>query len=406
MSESRNINFQQLIHLTNQFFSKFDLLSSHPKEYIDPLFSSKALFKHFLRTLNSIVQFPEIDINSYVKVMEYIAPEIKKQFTPEEIFPKVFNRRFAVLCLIKFDVLAMSFVLDQVTPVLVQYFETNTDFIADNPDEIALIIRKDNVDEFKTKIEKSEINSQINYSIFERCQFVNDATYLEYASFFNSNKIVNYLIENGAEKTEKFHICQMIHNFKNNKQKNEEKKNLTQHEREILIEYHRLDVNDFDAVPEDNEKKNLYRFLLKCATENCLEFLPQYFPLLSDQKTSIKPALNAICEAGRDDLIKIILSDTEMASQIDWNGKIVKTNQSIFESAIKSNQVEVVQSLFDVKGIDIRGIYYHEESVLHLAAKYDTTVIGHFLLSTKKINVNCKDSVFDYLIYYVYIIIL
>ena len=108
--------------------------------------------------------------------------------------------------------------------------------------------------------------------------------------------------------------------------------------------------------------------------------------------------MNAICEAGREDLIEIFNSDNDLSQNLDWNGKKIKTNISLFESAIKNDHLNVVQSLLKVKGIDIRGIYHHEETPLHYAAKYNMTVIGHFLLSTKKISVNCKDSVYFFYI--------
>lgn len=380
---------------------------------ISPFYKSNSHFLFLLHNLNNVVQFPELNVSRYIKVIEFISrnnlrttdnnsnSEIESAFIayfqPEELFPSIFNRRFAVMCLIKFGVLDINFVLSQVTPTMAKYFEKSDELISDNPDPIASSIRADNLNEFKDQISsQNDLNQKMSQSLFERCQFVNESTYLEYATFFNSKSIIQYLIENGAKETEKSQLIKLLYNSEENDHyyylntHKEILSKMNENEIEFLIEYHRLNELNFES------NSNLRSILLKASNENNILPLLYFLPFLSDvKKDSIKPSLNIICETGRSDMIDFLNADIELNSKLDWNGRKIKNNPSLFESAIKNDHFNVVKSLLNVKGIDIRGIYHHEETPLHYAAKYNMTVIGHFLLSTKKINVNCKDSVFN-----------
>ena len=407
-------NLVELIKMHNKLFDMPNLALNF-EEVIQPFLTSKALFKLLLKTLNTIVQFPDLNVLSYIEIIKTISPKIKETFTQEELFPHLVFRRFAVLCLIKFEAITTEFLLQFLAPNVMEYFYKNTGLIGDNPDEIASMIRSNNIVKLK-EMDNLDPCSKINYSLFERCQFVSDCTLLEYAAFFDATDVIEYLIEKGAEKTEKFRLCCILHEntckyimefdekYKDLYLTNESSFNMSKFhqlslsEKEILIEYHKISNIAFNSevLTEIKNDTNLYSILLKASAENSLSLVFAFLPTPKDEKTAIKPGLNAICEAGRDDLVEILSgnsNDGKYLINLDWNGRFVKTNSSIFEAAIKGNQPEVVQSLFNVKGIDYRGIYYHEESALHLAAKYNNTLIGHYILSTQKINVNCKDSV-------------
>lgn len=414
MNENHLTNFiKNIIAIQKNLFSFLN--HNEPEEsdefleVISPFLTSKTLFIFLLHNLNTVVQFPKLNVAKYIRVIEFVSHYIKANIfknevgdksklivnlQPEEIFPSIFNRRFAVMCLIKYGVLDLNFVLSQVTQTMSEYFLKSEELISDNQDLIASSIRSDNLDSFKELIShQNDFNQKINHSLFERCQFVNDSTLLEYATFFNSIKIIEYLLSNGAKETDKSNLIKSLYLNENG---NISKMN--QQELEFLIEYHCLHQN-LNELNFENKSLNLYKLLLKASKENNIIFLYNFLPFLSEiSKESIKPSLNAICEAGREDLIEIFNSDNDLSQNLDWNGKKIKTNISLFESAIKNDHLNVVQSLLKVKGIDIRGIYHHEETPLHYAAKYNMTVIGHFLLSTKKISVNCKDSVYFFYI--------
>lgn len=399
---------KNVLNIQKNLFSFLNQKESEDSEnfltIISPFLSSKSLFLFLLHNLNTVVQFPKLNISRYIQIIEYLSLKIIKannseedslfNVQPEELFPLIFNRRFAVMCLIKYRILDLNFILSQVTPTMSNYFSKSEDLICNNQDSIATSIRNDDLESFINQIsDQFDFNQKINHSIFERCQFVNDSTLLEYATFFNSTKIIEYLLQKGAKVTEKTNLIKLL--YEKEEKIDTKKFKIDQNELEFLIEYHHLNQNILNELNFESESLNLFNLLLKASNESNLLFLLHFLPILSGlTKESIKPSLNAICETGRDDLIEIFNADTELSSNLDWNGKKIKTNPSLFESAIKNDHLNVVKSLLKIKGIDVRGIFHHEETPLHYAAKYNMTVIGHFLLSTKKINVNCKDSIY------------
>lgn len=74
----------------------------------------------------------------------------------------------------------------------------------ENTDEIAILIRKDQIDEFITYVKKNNYNlNSYTYSIFETNSFLlkNYVSLIEYAAFFGSTQVFKYLHENGAKLT-------------------------------------------------------------------------------------------------------------------------------------------------------------------------------------------------------------
>ena len=76
--------------------------------------------------------------------------------------------------------------------------------IGENDDEICKLIQKDLIDEFITYVNKNfyRVKSTINPSNYETNTFLlkkKDIALIEYAVFFGSTQIFNYLRQNGAE---------------------------------------------------------------------------------------------------------------------------------------------------------------------------------------------------------------
>ena len=76
--------------------------------------------------------------------------------------------------------------------------------IGENDNEICTLIQKDSIDEFIVYINKNcyQVNSTINPSIYETNTFLlknKDITLIEYAVFYGSIQIFNYLKQNEAK---------------------------------------------------------------------------------------------------------------------------------------------------------------------------------------------------------------
>ena len=71
-------------------------------------------------------------------------------------------------------------------------------------DEIARIIRNDDIESFNSIVSKSgknfDYNQTVKTTVFERCSLIShEPTIIQYASFFNSVKIFKYLLSNKAD---------------------------------------------------------------------------------------------------------------------------------------------------------------------------------------------------------------
>lgn len=246
--------------------------------------------------------------------------------------------------------------------------------VGENDNEICKLIRNDSVEEFDKYITDNNIslNSKVNESIFETNTILTNkkASLIEYASFFGSIKIFNFLHSHKASLTPSLwiygvHGCneEILNILESNNIKPEDEtyskcfeEAIKSHHNDIAyyIGYTFLQVNS-DIIIENNKYcHQYYNFML---FENLLinkyvvklveydyytlvklllpsfnvnkkiemsdSFLKKFDQFRWSKKTVEKPILAFAIEKGNVDIVKLILS----SPQIDFNIKLVeKTN--------------------------------------------------------------------------------
>lgn len=161
--------------------------------------------------------FSNLTSKTYKKVYypNYFSPEFKLLFATKEKVRQGMTRRFG---------------LSPPTGSVVSESEKfdKKRFEGENDDQICRLIREDEIESFTQYISKANISlsSTVGSSIFETNSFLinKNPSLIEYAAFFGSLKIFNYLIENKIELTPSLWLyaihsnkMELIHILENNK---------------------------------------------------------------------------------------------------------------------------------------------------------------------------------------------
>lgn len=254
-SDSNDTNYQNLIqNIDNHGFSE-----------------NKGELKEILRILSIISKnhhrytgfFSKIE-----KILIYLKDKIKQNFSDIEIFNFFENNKLIILILLQNNIITIDKTLcdkillkndndkffshffypeindneskqriideiSQMDPNIFDNFEQKRK-LGENDSIICTIIRKDSVDEFVEFIKKSNfsLSNKIIPSIFETNEFLinKTPTLIEYATFYRSIQIIQYLRNNQAELTPSLWLyaihgrsIELIHLLRENKIEPEDK---------------------------------------------------------------------------------------------------------------------------------------------------------------------------------------
>lgn len=229
--------------LTN-FLEKIDFTVSK--------YEFKLFFDLIISIANNHKRHPNF-FNNISKIILYFKEHIKRTFTNFEVFDIFKSNKLILLFLFDNEIISVDKRIyielirikesngigycDFFFPEIKKYLEEdNNNFIdinelenkisniinfeekrraGENDSYLCFLIRKDFVDQFElyTIHENISLSSHIRPSIFETNSFLNEnsPTLLEYAAFFGSNKIIQYLLEKEIELTPSFWLYS-IHN--------------------------------------------------------------------------------------------------------------------------------------------------------------------------------------------------
>ncbi|KAK8836069.1 hypothetical protein M9Y10_040025 [Tritrichomonas musculus] len=196
-------------HREPAFFSKIEKILLLFKDDIKKYFPNNELFhifksnKRLLLFLleEKIMIFDEFIIKRIVNNEKYIESKYPQYFQPE-IQPFINEKWFPKYDKNDWRLKYNNWVEDLKKELQDGFYEIRK--IGENDDEICKLIQKDLIEEFIIYINKNcyPVNSTINPSIYETNNFLlkkQNITLIEYAAFFGSIQIFNYLRQNGAK---------------------------------------------------------------------------------------------------------------------------------------------------------------------------------------------------------------
>ena len=183
-------------HQSNNFFNKIERIINSCKEKIQNYYTNIDIFSIF-KDNKKILYFlfkekiliPDIQLSKIIQTKKYKKKFYCQFFYPE--FKSFYNEDL------------LNDTLNEHPEINEEDFEENRKF-GENNSQICKLIKNDSIDEFVTFSTQMNLNysSKIQNSIFETNSFLlknEDITLIEYAAFYGSIQIFNFLRLNNAE---------------------------------------------------------------------------------------------------------------------------------------------------------------------------------------------------------------
>ena len=179
------------INRHSTFFNRIAKILLELKETIKQTFTNHELFNLF-KSNKVLLLF--LFKEEMIKIDYFIINIIQSEKYKKKNYPSYFAPEIA-----GDDKNQVSDELFNKDPELFEEYRKN----GENTDEIAVLIRKDLIDEFITYVSQKEypLNSKIEDSLFETNSYLlkKGATLIQYAAFYGSIQIFKYLQKNGAK---------------------------------------------------------------------------------------------------------------------------------------------------------------------------------------------------------------
>lgn len=274
-----------------------------------------------------------------------------------------------------------------------------------SPDDLARMIRKDDVDSFSLSCSQFKSPSDFDRtftkkSTFDRFEILShEPTFIQYASFFNAVKIFKYLMLNKADMISlnsgiyslvEFAVCggsvEIIH----------------------ILEQNHFRMTGGILMSIESYQNDIFNYLLEnFYPKSDLEFdLMDYKNIRKREKDEydsmiFKPFIFDIddkedlyCFYKRYDPVIIKIPSEETDEQHEEKNEIFKffNYDAIFRSIVLSNNLLALFILFD-HGMDLNAQdSLSKRTLLHMAVQKGKTFLVQLLLSNKYIDVTLKDS--------------
>ena len=403
--------------------SSFDYLKDLANE------QKKQELKEILYLLVQITNNHSRNPTFYSKICQIISQfqsQIVRDFSNEEIFQLFVNCNFILSFLFKENIIKIDKNIIKFISRFKQQFkffltelqlfsqgksiENNPNIKNENDDPICIIIRNDSVDEFisYTKQNNISLDQKIEPYSHETNQFLisKSISLIEYAMFFGSTQIVQYLSKNGIELSSTLWMYanhsnkeKLIH-FLEEKQVELDEKML----RECLKESIKCHHNKIANYIQNNlmkDKVDVFPDIIKsCNYSFFPDNLVNYFAFL--------------VQINNFSLVKFILDkyDIDINSSISVKERNMNIEKTPLHIAIENENVAIIQLLLENPKIDVNKIeknepteeekekwkninignliILEEKTALILAIEKDNTEIIQLLLRNPNIDINKK----------------
>ncbi|KAK8842426.1 hypothetical protein M9Y10_026009 [Tritrichomonas musculus] len=291
-------------------------------------------FHSFLYLLNKVSNNHNRNtdfISKFEKILNFYASYIKQTFSNTEIFHIFENNKRILLFLINEKIVSIDHHINKSMQEgqlknanYFDYFQKfNSEEFEDqrksgvNDDTICNLIQKDLIKEFIIFVNKNNVplKSKIKHSIFETNSFLNkkdEVTLIEYAAFYGSLQIFNYLRMNEVELTPSLWLC-AIHS------RNEEM---------IFI------LQDYLIEPEYNDYSKCYAEAIKCHHNDIANFIKE-----TKMKESKDISIFSLKQAIKNYNFNFIPKDS--------------INESTFYELVKYDQAFLVQNLLEATSVNL-----------------------------------------------------
>ncbi|KAK8834772.1 hypothetical protein M9Y10_003628 [Tritrichomonas musculus] len=372
------------------------------------------------------------------KLLNYFQEEIKKNYSNKEIFHIFEGNKRILLFLLKakiidFDQYIYKIITtnEYINKYYPQYFqqEINTKFnenkplpdnyeenrqIGQNENYICQLIQKDSIEEFitYTNTVNLSLRTKINPSIYETNSFLLEnktPTLIEYATFYGSIQIFNYLRLNEVELTPSlWHYAihgrnpELIHLLEENQIKPEIEINRqkTVSYREVFFESIKCNHNEIKKYIEDN-----YLLNENLSHEAMLKSIMYYDFCFIESSLIGQSSFHDFVRFDYYNIVKIILND----NKIDINA--VNDNKTALLIAVDDENLDLVQLLISNEKIDINASCLHEvkyndyyfqdkyvEEItpFYLAVDKENLEIIKLLLAFENLDLNCLNKFVKY----------
>lgn len=337
-------NISKNHHRSPNFFNIIEKILLLFKAEFKKYLSSQELFYIFKDNKRIILMLLEnkiLEFNDHISYyILYTSTEDSKYFK-NEIKPHIEEEFYKIVC--------------QNDEIDDENYEQNRK-IGENELKICEIIRNDKIDDFVIYVTKNNtsINMEIPKSIYETNFYLIEKvpTLIEYAAFFGSIQIFNYLRLNGANLSPSlwFYVVhgrnpELVHFLESNKIEPENKSYQKVYEESLLC--HHNEIADYIKLNYfDKNEDGLYSIV---SSHNY-----EYFP---DEEILINQKNKSFCYFCQFDyfyLVKIMLDniiyDAEFQEYINYKNELYYTP---FLGAVLNNNIKIVKLLLSMPEIDI-----------------------------------------------------
>ena len=425
------LNIANNHHRGLNFLDKIFQILGYFQQEIKDYFSNDEIFLIFesnKRILLFLIEEKIMTINEGI-VYKLKSPKYRKAKYPQYFFPEVQNyshifkrgkvqpipEKIDLFPKIKKNPEDLSWV-DDMSIKLPENFDHNRK-IGENDQYICQLIQRDSIDEFVSYVSKQciSLNSEIENSIYETNSFLikkEKHTLIEYAFFYGSENIFNFLKMSGVALTSSLWIYS-IHS---------ENANM----------FHILESHKVEFPSENNYY--LLKECIKCHHNNFYDYILENYPCCSDQhelkilEKSLKYYNFAYIEDKLIDktlfkylitfdyfpIVDILLKNEDININQEYCSQHNKRMRRVFEYnsietalyiAAKTGRIEILKLLLSCKNIDINEystvfrIYDDDESTqkvketaLHCAVNNGDLEIVKILLNDERIDCNKYDE--------------
>ena len=359
---------QNHCHSTN-FYDKIEQILNLIKNEITQFYTNHqifSLFKSNKKILLFLIENQFLNIDNYIahkmitntntnaNYKQYFWPEIKQFLAEEDSFELPDN-----------------------------FYENRK--IGENEDYISRLIRNDQVIEFISYTEKTNLslyNAKIKHSIFETNAFLIEKVpnLIEYSAFYGSIQIFKYLIMNDVSLTPSIWLYAIHGNNPEIINFLEDKKIELNYEcLKESIKCHHIDITDYILNNYFHNDQNI--------SSLCIEFYNFYL-----LKNIDLIQLNNFCDLCKYDYFIVVDWILKSENIIDNSELISKA----FFFAVLYENIEIIKLLFSFEKYEINYSYLYEfnkdlkKAALHVVVENENYEILKLLLSSSKINPNIQ----------------
>ncbi|OHS99867.1 hypothetical protein TRFO_08164 [Tritrichomonas foetus] len=277
-----------------------------------------------------------------------------------------------------------------------------------NEDEVASVIRKDDLETFMTMINEQKINFyyEIPHSQYDHVKFINSShkrpSVLEYSAFFGSVNIFKYIYSHNISlsdtlprfavagaNSEIIHLCI------------EKGQNFSKNCMNVAIQFHRYQVCEFlnMTIRQPFRVKHFMRTLKFYNIHIFLKILPLFIdqPNITD-KFGDWTLLHCACNNGNLDMVQFILSldgidknKVVHPEKSDDNSYHMLSGINIMHSSAREGQLNILKYLADIENMPVNSRDNYDNLPVHFAASSGHPHLIRYFIDDRGVDINSKN---------------